>query len=110
MSYNAAHRRAQYSGMDERGNLLSRLKFSGIVRVWDIQERKKVNLGEEDTPYWIIKDEYGASFLCWEELLKSSLSIGERYEISGEIKVGKGSVFLILRKATVLNAKDYTVA
>jgi hypothetical protein len=96
--------------MDDRGNLLSRLQWSGVVRVWDIQERKKVRIGEEDKPYWVIKDEYGATFLTWEPLLKNSLCIGERYACKGEIKIGKGGVFLILKIAeTMETIKEQTL-
>ena len=98
-------RRPQYSGMNEKGQLLSRLRFSGIIRVWEIDERWK-HEDDGEVPYWIVKDEYGASFLTFEKLLVDSLVVSEKYEVKGEIKIGKGGIYFLLREAKAQN-KEY---
>jgi hypothetical protein len=44
---------------------------------------------------------------CFEESLVRSLRIGERFEMSGEIKIGKGGIFLNLKHAQPMNGNNF---
>ena len=98
----------QYAGFKLNDTLATNLKFSGVFRVWDVGKRWFDSFDGGENPYWIIRDEYGAKLSCYNEQLATSLVINERYAVEGEIKIGKGATFLNLKKAVVLNGKDFT--
>ena len=95
------------AGFGYNDTLLSRLKFSGIITIWEISKVEK-HLPEDTIIYWSIKDEYGARMSCFEESLVRSLRIGERFEVSGEVKIGKGGIFLNLKHAAPMNGQSFT--
>jgi len=86
--------------------LATKLKFSGVFCVWEIQNRFTRN-DDGDTPYWVLKDEYGARLSCWSQELVDRLHVAEKYAVEGEVKIGKGGTFLNLKKAEVLNGNDF---
>jgi hypothetical protein len=94
------------SGFLYNETLATKLKFSGVFGVWEIQERVTKN-EEGDSSYWILKDEYGARLSCWNEELIKNLHIAEKYAVEGEIKIGKGGTFLNLKKAEVLSGNNF---
>lgn len=103
---NDAAIRSTRAGFRYDETLATRLQFSGIIRLWEKDHIQK------DTPqgpieYWALKDEYGARMTCFDETLATSLVIGERYEVRGDIKIGKGGIFLNLKKATPMNGGAY---
>lgn len=88
--------------------LATRLQFSGIIRFWERSHIKK------DTPqgpveYWALKDEYGARLSCFDDYLAEIIVLGERYMVSGEIKIGKGGTFFNLKRATIMNGHAFDV-
>ena len=95
------------AGFGFNDTLLSRIKFSGIIRVWEKSKVEK-EIYHDKVTYWVIKDEYGASFSCFYEVIVNSLVIGETYEVSGDLKIGKGGMFLNLKKIKEMNGKDFT--
>ncbi|MGW8324244.1 MAG: hypothetical protein ACWGNI_00980 [Desulfobacterales bacterium] len=94
------------AGFKMDDTLASRINFSGIIRAWEKNHIVKES-PEGDIEYWTIKDEYGLRLTCFYEELVSKLVIGERYEISGEVKIGKGATFLNLKKAKIMNGGDF---
>lgn len=87
--------------------LASNLKFSGYIRVWEIVKSQKFLPDGDTFEYWVIKDEFGARLTTVNEILADSLVIAERYEVSGEIKIGKGGTFLNLKAARILNGGNF---
>jgi hypothetical protein len=63
------------AGFGYNDTLLSRLKFSGIVTIWE-KSRVEKEVENDIIIYWIIKDEYGATMSCFSEEIVKSLSIG----------------------------------
>jgi len=86
--------------------LATKLKFLGVFCIWEIQRRTTRN-DDGDTDYWVLKDEYGARLSCWNKELVDTLHVAEKYVVEGEIKIGKGGTFLNLKKAEVLNGKNF---
>jgi len=97
------------AGFGYNDTLLSRYKFSGIGRIWERDHIKK-DTAQGEIEYWSLKDEYGARMSCFDEMLANSLVIGEVYVLEGEIKIGKGAMFMNLKRATVMNGSDFKEA
>ena len=103
---NTTFQKTQYNGFKLDGTLMSRLQFSGIIRLTDISQRF-FQRGNELIPYWSLSDEYGARLSCWNEELVNSLILMELYEVHGEIKIGKGGTFLNLKRAVVFCGSNF---
>lgn len=88
--------------------LASNLKFSGHIRVWEVTFSQKHKADGDLLDSWTIKDEYGARMGTLDRKLAESLVIAERYVVTGEIKIGKGGIFLNLKSAIPLNGADFT--
>ena len=101
--------KAQYAGFKLNETLASNLRFSGLVRIRDIQ-RRTLHLSDDEIPYWSISDEFGAKFSCFDENLCNKLQIMERYEFKGFIRIGKGGTYLNLTSATVFSGNSYSLA
>lgn len=87
------------NGFTSGGFLMSNLRFSGIVRIDEKSERiKRGRNGDDDTKYYIIKDEFGASFSCFDVKLYDAALIGESMHVEGKVKISKGSTYLNLQK------------
>lgn len=99
--------KSQYNGFRLDDTLASRLKFSGIVSFSEISERFSKRDGEE-VPYWVLKDEFGARFSCFDSRLISGIRIFERCEVRGEIKIGKGGTFLNIKECVTFSGEGYT--
>lgn len=99
--------KSQYYGFRLNGTLASNLKFSGTIRCTDIQHRLIRNAGEEDQPYWLICDEFGARMSVFTPALREDICIGERYAVRGDIKIGKGGTYLNLKEITPLNGSNF---
>lgn len=94
-------------GFRRNDTLASNLKFSGHIRIWEIVKSQKFLPDGDTFDYWVIKDEFGARLTCIDEKLANSLVIAERYEVRGEIKIGKGGTFLNLKSANPLNGGNF---
>lgn len=103
---NTTLQKTQYNGFKLDGTLMSRVKFSALVRISEISKRF-LERGNDLIPYWSLSDEYGAKFSCFNEELVSKIVIMELYEITGEIKFGKGGTYLNLKTATLFNGGTY---
>ena len=99
--------RDNYAGFRRNDTLASNLKFSGHIRVWEVSHSQKQLHDGDVYDYWVIKDEFGARMSTNSRKLAESLSINERYVVTGEIKIGKGGTFLNLKDATPLNGADF---
>ena len=93
-------------GFKINDTLASNLTFSGVIRVWEVSKITKCTV-DGDFDYWSIRDEYGARMTCYDERLSGSLLCGERYEVKGEVKIGKGGTYLNLKKAVVMSGKEF---
>ena len=105
---NTQFTRNQYNGFKLNGTLASKFRFSGHLRVWEIEHGQKFRFDGETLDYWILKDEFGARLSLFDKKLADSLVVGERYEIQGEIAIGKGGTFLNVKDASPLNGSDFT--
>lgn len=95
---NLSFQRNQYNGFGVTDTLMSRLNFQGIIRC-DEKQLRSIHRPNEEIHYWIIKDDFGARMSCFEETLAETLVTGEIYKVQGEVKIGKGGIFLNLKKA-----------
>jgi hypothetical protein len=64
---------------------------------------------DEPQPYWTLKDIYGAKISCFSPKLVEGIHTGEKYEVKGEIKIGKGGTYLNLKEAAPFNGADFTL-
>jgi hypothetical protein len=103
---NTAFQKKQYAGFGMNDTLMSKIRFSGIARFSERAHVTKEVQGNE-VEYWILKDEFGARVSCFEQTLSESIVLYQPYEISGEVKIGKGGVFLNLKKAEPFNGSAY---
>jgi len=103
---NTQFQKSQYAGFKLDGTLMTRLQFSGIMRIADVSQRY-LKRGGELIPYWSIADEYGAKLSCWNEELVKRIVTMEIYEVRGDVKIGKGGTFLNLKTLTVFSGNDY---
>lgn len=102
--YNAKLR----NGFTRSGFLMSNLRFSGIVRIAEKAERKKLGRnGEDDITYYTIKDEFGASFSCFDKGLFDAAVPGESMLVEGKVKISKGSTYLNLQKIDPVKGSTY---
>jgi len=85
----------------------TKLKFSGYLMVWE-KDRVEKHTSDGAFEYWVIKDEYGARVTCHDKALADSLCVAERYAIKGEVKIGKGGIFLNIKEAEVLKGGKFT--
>ena len=98
----------QYNGFRLNDTLASRLWFGGVIRVMEKSLVIRPLLGEKELEYWIIKDDYGARFGCFNLELADTLCVGEKFQISGEVKIGKGNIYLNLKEASPMNGAEFT--
>lgn len=97
------------SGFLYNDTLGSRFKFTGTPMIWE-KEHVVKDKANEQVEYWVIKDEYGARMSCFSRETVEKLVVGERYAVKGEVKIGKGGMFLNLKHAEVLNGADFLEA
>jgi len=90
----------EYNGFTLGDTLASRLQFSGIVRFHEREQRIiPENPGRPETIYWVLKDEFGARFSCFNTELVENIEFYVPYEINGDIRIGKGGTYFNLKTA-----------
>ena len=104
---NTTFQKKQYNGFGLNDTLLSRISFSGILRCSEIQKRT-IFTHNDEIPYWVVRDEFGARLSCFDKHLSERFCPGEVYKVSGEVKIGKGGTFLNLKDAEVFCGRDFT--
>jgi len=97
----------QYNGFKLNDTLASNLKFSGIIRVWEVDHCQKDKPNGDILDFWVIKDEFGARLSTFDRHLAEGLHVSERYAVKGEIKIGKGGTYLNLKDAEPMNGSEY---
>lgn len=97
----------QYNGFRLDGTLASHIHFTAIFVCWEVSYTVKLLPGGKEKKIFTVKDDLGARFGCYDERLANSLVIGEKYEGSGPVKIGKGSTYLNLEKALPLNGSTF---
>ena len=105
---NTIFQKRQYAGFRLNDSLCTKISWSGVVRIADKAKIIKPRPQEQDVVYWSFKDEFGARFSCFQEKLADSILIGEKYELRGEVKIGKGGTFLNISRADVFDGGTLT--
>ena len=104
---NSRFLKSQYAGFRLDDTLATRLKWNGVARVEDVSKITKNPDEPNEFSYYSIRDDNGARLTCFNALLGESLVVGEFYEFSGEIKIGKGGTFLNVKSATPFLGNSY---
>lgn len=95
---NTIFQKKHYAGFGQCETLMSRIQFSGVMRI-DEKAYVRKDIAGEEVEYWVFKDDFGARISCFSEALANSIVVGEVYTITGDVKIGKGGTFLNLKKA-----------
>jgi hypothetical protein len=106
---------ASEDDFDRSGALKSKITFKALVLPWDIIKRTRHWESEEGQElgkfYWSLKDKYGANFSTREENLavrwKEYIAEGVLVEVSGNIKIVRGSTYLNAEAVKRFDINEY---
>lgn len=98
--------RKLYGGFRLDDTLASRIRFTAIIRVAEIEKIVKPRQSG-DIEYWSVKDDNGARFTTWVEEISKTLKVFGVYAVSGDVKIGKGGTFLNITKAEEMRGEEY---
>ena len=105
---NAQFQKKEYNGFTLADTLASKLNFSGIIRLHEKEMRIiPESPSRPEMVYWVLKDEFGARFSCFNKELVERLEFFTPYEVKGEIKIGKGGSYFNLKSANVFLGSEF---
>lgn len=106
---------ASEDDFDRGGALRSRITFKALILPWEVSKRTREYVSDEgqrlQKEYWLLMDKYGARFSTRDEGLVKEFEEIEREgvlcEISGTVRIVKGSTYLNAEKCCRFNLDDY---
>lgn len=104
---NTVFQKQQYNGFGLNDTLMSKIAFSGVVRISEKELTIKPRPDGKELRYWVIRDEFGSRFSCFNEELAEKIVFGEVYIFRGEVKIGKGGTFMNLKSAEVFDGSEF---
>jgi len=91
---------------DFRGNSLkSRIRFSALLMPEEIRHIT-TQRGEDESHYVQLKDRYGATFFVFDLTLLKGVEVLCAYNVSGQVNVAKGGVFLQVDRISSFSGGD----